>query len=215
MRKNYLLHALALALLSPLPLNAQKYTNAMKEIVEDGVRWMVRYNEEGQLVMKYQHEHGVFHGKSIEFYESGIIRAEGFFTKGTPTGSWRTYYESGKVRANYTLKQLPTGPGKVGPFLWYYENGNVMEQSNYVEGLAQGEYLKYHESGGLSVKGQYMNGLKEGEWVDFNEDGVVVLKGVYTRNAKTGDWTRYYDDGTWQCTTTYEMDTIKKEVCKN
>ena len=47
---------------------------------------------------------------------------------------------------------------KHGLYRWYYPNGNLKVEGNYVKGVMEGEWKRYHENGELKSKKNYING---------------------------------------------------------
>ena len=51
-----------------------------------------------------------------------------------------------------------------GTFKIYYENGQLKEESNWINGELNGSSRSYFEDGSLEEEGNYINDKKEGEW---------------------------------------------------
>ena len=73
---------------------------------------------------------------------------------------------------------------KYGPFVSYYDNGQLFYKGTYKNGKWEGPWVYHHENGQLSSKGDYKNDKKEGPWVSYNKDGTVNEK-----------WTGTFKDG--------------------
>lgn len=184
---------------------------ASKDIIEDGRHWMVAYHENGNMSMKVQHEHGVFDGKAFEYHDNGKLKAVGSYSKGKLNDSWMYYYESGNKRGTCNYRVFPWGSGRVGTAYTYYENGNMEEEKNYLDGKASGAYKRYDEEGRLVVKGQYLDGWKEGEWLEFEADGKISMKGVYLKDMQDGEWTQF-SGGKWTVKNTFSKGVFIKSV---
>ena len=65
---------------------------------------------------------------------------------------------------------------RVGPWIWYHENGQVMYKGAYTDGKQDGHWVQYYSSGQLSSQGTYMNGKREGPWVFYASNGQKHLK---------------------------------------
>jgi antitoxin component YwqK of YwqJK toxin-antitoxin module len=60
----------------------------------------------------------------------------------------RTYYDPQKEKPQEIYFVLPKNESKkVGKYLRFYENGNVMIEGNYEDGLKSGFFLEHHENG--------------------------------------------------------------------
>ena len=54
-----------------------------------------------------------------------------------------------------------------------------------------GEEVKatfYYDNGQVKQEGNYLNGKPNGKWVSFNEDGTKQAIGEYNKGVKTGKW---------------------------
>jgi antitoxin component YwqK of YwqJK toxin-antitoxin module len=53
----------------------------------------------------------------------------------------------------------------------YRDDGSLLAETTYQNGIRHGPYRDYWSNGAVSLDGQYDNGLKEGEWRFYNRDG--------------------------------------------
>ena len=58
-----------------------------------------------------------------------------------------------------------------GPWVSYFENGQLWDKGDYKNGEREGPWVTYFESGQLDSKGTWKNGKEEGPWVTYNDDG--------------------------------------------
>jgi hypothetical protein len=132
------------------PLSAQKkrgkvttkYANGVtessgkvKHYKKQGV-WKY-WSEDGALVKTVTYKDDVKEGLYTEYYPGGKKSAEGVFTSNLKTGTWNTWYNDGKLssKLNYTADYLSkTGDVYNGLQQWWYENGQLREQSEYNNG---------------------------------------------------------------------------------
>jgi antitoxin component YwqK of YwqJK toxin-antitoxin module len=103
----------------------------------------------------------------------------------------------------------------------YHENGELMEEKSYENGLLDGEYFYSNESGDTTISGRYKQGKKQGRWIEEEDSendainrtvvfhyegdllhGKYVLKeerkritGHYMKGKKSGEWVEYNGDG--------------------
>ena len=78
---------------------------------------------------------------------------------------------SGKITGN-TQGSFRNGK-KHGPWVEYYENGQLLSKGTYKDGKKEGPWVHYHDNGQLWKKGTYKYGKEEGPWVSYNKDGTV------------------------------------------
>ncbi|MHC1774246.1 MAG: toxin-antitoxin system YwqK family antitoxin [Lentimicrobium sp.] len=157
--------------------------------------------EEGQLLQSGEVKNGIKTGIWKSYYADGDIREEGQFeneiyrlvntwdTAGKQevsngNGIYHSYqsddstlYETGEIRNG-----LRNG-------LWttfYAASGNILQESNYVDGKLSGTQKSYFESGQLMLAGEMKNDLREGEWTWYYENGIVSSTASFTHNKKDG-----------------------------
>ncbi len=63
---------------------------------------------------------------------------------------------------------------------YYYENGNVKQVGNFVDGKLEGKWISYTEDGNVQAIAQYKNGEKHGRWHYF--ENTTVTKEVDYKN---------------------------------
>ena len=73
---------------------------------------------------------------------------------------------------------------KDGPFVDYWDNGQLATKLTYKDGEPDGPYVSYHSNGQFRAKGTFKDGNKEGPWVTYKKDGTVWEK--YTGTYKNG-----------------------------
>ncbi len=56
---------------------------------------------------------------------------------------------------------------------YYYENGNVKQVGNFVDGKLEGKWISYTEEGNVVAVAYYKNGKKHGKWQYFESPNVV------------------------------------------
>ncbi len=135
-------------------------------------------------------DEGVKDGPWKEYYEEGELRAEGSYNQGKRVGKWKFYHQNGSVEqdGNYNNQGNPEGAWK-----WYFENGNVERDEAYRNGLTDGPYTEYDENGKVVVQGEYVDGLEEGFW-KF-QYGDTREEGTFKGGKRNGEWKTYYDNG--------------------
>tara|TARA_B100000965_G_C19323638_1_gene639804 strand:+ start:83 stop:502 length:420 start_codon:yes stop_codon:yes gene_type:complete len=83
----------------------------------------------------------------------------------------------------------------------YWENGNILSQVHYKDGVRDGSCKYYFKNGVMMAEGFYLNGKMSGYWHSFYENGQLKEKGKYDhRNTgvysqRTGKWIEYTLEG--------------------
>ena len=86
--------------------------------------------------------------------------------------------------------------GKIdGEWISYWDNGQLMSQQNYKDGLKDGEHLDYFENGKLRLKVNWKDGRWEGEWREYWDNGVLMYFRNYKDGTLDGEWLSYNYNG--------------------
>jgi antitoxin component YwqK of YwqJK toxin-antitoxin module len=56
---------------------------------------------------------------------------------------------------------------------YYYENGNVKQVGNFVDGKLEGKWISYSEEGNVQSIAWYKNGKKHGKWQYFESTNIT------------------------------------------
>lgn len=202
-----------LLLLSSLSLLAQNETDSQGR--KQG-KWIKYYDNGKTIRYKGQFKDDQPYGKFVYYYETGEVQTIlDYEEEGSALA--KTYFQNGSLMAKgYYLNQQKDG------IWWYfsadklliakevYENGKlegksfkyfpteigaqpvILEETNYVNGLAEGKWARYYKDGKLQTKGKYLNGLQEGECIWYTTAGNADVVGYFKNGKKHGQW-RYYD----------------------
>lgn len=99
----------------------------------------------------------------------------------------------GRITARY---QVDKKSGlRMGIYKSYYENGEVFEESTYLNDTLTGVRKLFHPNGVLMIEEHYQKGQFEGEYRSWYDDGTPESEGQYAGNAMSGLWKRYYRTG--------------------
>lgn len=73
-----------------------------------------------------------------------------------------------------------------GIYISYDPETGLYIESNYDNGVLNGEYLEYFdlENEFIKVRGNYGHGLKEGQWIFYNKDGSADRVESYAKGRK-------------------------------
>lgn len=89
---------------------------------------------------------------------------------------------SPKVKVEEVLSPIE---GKISIVRYYAEKGDT---NNY-------QLEKYYDNDQLAEKGQYVNGVKEGVWVYWYKNGNKSIKENYKEGKRVGLYKSWYPDG--------------------
>ncbi|MGQ2984227.1 toxin-antitoxin system YwqK family antitoxin [Flavobacterium sp.] len=125
------------------------------------------------------------------FDEKGSKLSEGREVNKLNEGEWKYYHPGGKaiMSSERFIKGKLTGIRKV-----FFPNGNINEETTFVNGLKDGIYKKYTEKGIVLEDSNYKNDQMHGPATYRNGEGKLVATGQYTNGKKTGIWKFYEND---------------------
>lgn len=126
----------------------------------------------------------VKHGLERRWYPGGELRSERYFDEGEPTGRWKSWWEDGSLRSDYTFHPLaePT------VMTFWHPGGRRSAQGLARRGTREGRWTHWYESGSVREEGTYLLGVKDGEWTYYWEDGSLRSRGRYAGGARVGQW---------------------------
>lgn len=107
------------------------------------------------------------------YYRIKTSTKDGYFLK--------DYYKNGQLQMKgYYLK----GEDEIqdGIFKYYYENGNIMEECNYVDGKYEGEWKTYYPSGNLHFSQYFRNNLLEGKRMVYYRNDSLKREEIFEDN---------------------------------
>ena len=88
------------------------------------------------------------------------------------------------------------GKGRpTGPYVEYYENGQVEVEGNYKDGVKDGKHVGYYKNGQILVEGNYKDGKEDGKWVGYYSSGEIKREENYKDGQRVGKWVEYYRSG--------------------
>lgn len=134
------------------------------------------FNEQGILIAKGifydQKKHGVW-----QYFENKQLVAEDTYNNGTLDGTSTIYWQTTKNKQVAEIKNWSQGE-KDGPWVWFYESGQVRMNANYAHNKLNGKFIVYYANGATMLSGVYKNDRRDGDWIYKNEDGStkIILK---------------------------------------
>ena len=128
----------------------------------------------------------------VRYYTAkGKLVSEGKMDGKNRIGEWLYYPE--KYATVMTREQYKDGKLH-GKKITYYPNGKVTEETNFVNGLKEGENNYYSPESVLLKKLKYRNDKLVGEAFHYDASGAVMIEGFYKEGRKNGIW-KYYKGG--------------------
>ena len=93
------------------------------------------------------------------------------------------YYMNGNLQmiGNYKTKK---GDFREGYFKYFFENGKIKSEGDYVKDKQNGKWRNYLENGEFDCEGEFLNGKKNGEWIWFSENGKICAKENYKKDKR-------------------------------
>ncbi len=147
------------------------YNDSTGAIFENNVKqWGWRFWRQGRLVAMKDYVNDTINGLVSTFYISGTKKYEAEFKNGVRNGELRKY--SPKLELIYTAYYVnDTLHGKV---VEYYPSGNKKLELEYNQGRLEGKGYAYYENGKMLAEGEFENGLRSGTYRFYSEKGMYV-----------------------------------------
>lgn len=119
---------------------------------------------------------------SREFYENGILKAEGWKNGTLKENYWYFYYPNQNIsKKGHYLHDSQEG------YWFFFEKDNVLaKEGNFEDGVENGWWIFYN--GDITKKMFFKNGEKEGFALIYKNNKLKKAE-KYSNNLKTGEWT--------------------------
>lgn len=160
------------------------------------------YDEQGNLKATNEFDKSGEKALNKTFAPNGRLIATGHYLNQKKDGEWKYFdKETGQL-----LLAEENKAGKVDGWSRIYNpnNGVLAEETQYVEGVPEGQCRKFSDTGVLIMECSYLQGVLEGQAKTFYPNGVLKEEGQYAKGAKTGQWKTYNEDGDLIATDTFE-----------
>jgi antitoxin component YwqK of YwqJK toxin-antitoxin module len=182
--------------------NKLKEEGTYKEGNKDGVYTI--YKGDGTIEKQETFKAGKSDDMKKEYYSDGTLKSESLYKDGKKEGLWKTYYTDGKLQLEKSYKDgLDDGPERKYDF----ETGDLTAELNFVKGKKDGKQRQRMVSNqrNFFINSNYTNGVLDGEYDETYEDnGVVAKKGVYKNGKEEGIWKYNFHDGVQQKELSYK-----------
>jgi len=118
---------------------------------------------------------------------------EGTISNGKPDGKWKTYSENGNVISEVNYKQ-----GIIdGEALFYYDTdeSKIRIKVMFEEEKIVDNYREFYKNGVMKADIEYDDGLADGYAKFYYTSGKLKIKGEYSKGEKKGKWLFYTETG--------------------
>jgi|TARA_B100001964_G_scaffold226570_1_gene275606 antitoxin component YwqK of YwqJK toxin-antitoxin module len=120
------------------------------------------------------------------------------------------YHDNGQVKSEGM--KLNNGD-KVGKWVYFYENGDVLKEEEYKNGKLNGLFRQFFPNGNISVGGSYKDGLKTGPWLYNKENGERhIFEFEYKEGKLDGYMSTYNEMGETELMVSYSNGEITNKV---
>lgn len=158
---------------------------SVKSEVKDGV--FTKYFENGNISYMCQRKNSrkVPGNLSLEqeFYENSNIKEEKIY-EDTNQHHYKylqsLFYENGQLQSKGIVTDSSHRKDNLGYWKYFYPNGNLKKEGEFVDGNSKGIWKEYHENGEIKSLGSYKASWKKiGIWQYYNENGKLVNQENY------------------------------------
>jgi len=110
------------------------------------------------------------------FNLNGTVKYEKSFLNDKPCGTWKFYFEDGKIQeeVSYDEQGLMTGVWK----LWH-PNNVLFTESSFKDGERHGMTREWYENGKIQHEANYENGEIKGIARNWSEKGTLLSEKFY------------------------------------
>jgi uncharacterized protein len=129
-----------------------------------------------RVIEEGAYSNGLMNGEWVYRYSDGQVHAKGNFLNGNSTDLTRAHV--GKEELQGSIPSLPKS-GREGLWSFYFSNGKIIEQSNWKNGLLDGDFIGYqYDDEFWRTKGKMSKGQLIGVWeFRYNlSSGLISLK---------------------------------------
>ncbi len=132
-------------------------------------------------------------GPFVEKWPNGKIKAQGEYTGGRRTGTWRTFYDTGAKRSVEGFRK-----GRHGRRVEWHSNGKVKFDWVYARGkLSAGTWKSWHDNGAFHTQWKVgKNGKAPAQTqIAYHDNGKVHYKGKWKNEKQAGRWNYWFKSG--------------------
>ncbi len=168
------------------------------------------YDKKGNIELKNYFSQQGTNTYSYFVYSNGITKAEGKYIDKKKEGLWIYYSPKGvKITEENYKNNLKDGEEKK----WDTKGKDIIEVTNYKQGIKQGKYFKTLYSDGYYIT-NYKDNEFDGDYKEYYPNKSLKIKGQFVKDKKQGTWAVY--DITGKCVQKlfYEHDLFKGDLLR-
>lgn len=160
---------------------------------EMGLFKFYKYLKKKSVLTATKQFNAIDNSAEVKFFASnGHTISEGKMIGKLYVGNWKYYHnDSDKIM---TSESYDTSGLLQGLKLVFYDNGQMAERVNYVDGKLEGTSQWYSLKGVVLKSFIYENDELHGVAKHYNGKGELLAEGQYKRGKKAGVW-KYYENG--------------------
>jgi len=136
------------------------------------------YYESGKIKREENYIDDREDGLCIEYAENGDILVKGEYIDGLKEDLWINNVGEHVENGYYKFGQ------REGRWEYYYANGKLKFEGNFLQGKEDGKHKWYYSNGKLKEEKYYIYGSREKIWKYFDEEGNLFLTILYRNNKE-------------------------------
>ena len=151
------------------------------------------YDEQGNLKATNEFDKSGEKALNKTYAPNGRMIATGYYVNQKKEGEWK-YYDANSGQLSL-VEDNENGKVHGWSRLYNPNNGKLAEETQYVNGLPEGQCHKFSDMGVLLMECRYHNGLLEGPTKTYYPSTALKEEGQYAKGQKAGLWKTYNEDG--------------------
>lgn len=163
----------------------------------------IYYFENGQIMEIAYYKNNKYHGPYEEYNEASIIIKKCSYKNDDLINDYKEWYDSGFLKKHYFYLE---GEILHGSYKDYYENGQISDERNYINGELHGTCTEYGPSGYVVEIVNYHNGALHGQSREWYDATHIKLEENYVMNNLVGNRKKYYANGQLQLEEVYNQE---------
>ncbi|NOR75861.1 MAG: hypothetical protein GQ525_11955 [Draconibacterium sp.] len=148
-----------------------------------------RYHPGGRVKAIISYQQNTDSAFTQLFDKYGKKVAEGNYVNQIKEGNWIYFSKNRKITEEHFKLGL-----KNGVALKYYDTGELMEETDWVNGMQTGNYKIYYKTGKPYMQCKMKFDQRNGLCLIHTQNGRLEMEANYKNNLRDGEW-KFYDNG--------------------
>lgn len=149
--------------------------------------------------------------KQLDNCDANAKIEEGRYLDNQKTGTWKSYFCSGKLKSEITYEE----DRKIGYARIYFENGKIFEEGFWRINHWEGKYKLYHENGTVYQDFNFgPDGKRDGVQKYYHPNGKLMAEGTWKDSKESGTIKEYSLNGKLISERVYNDGIISTEASK-